>query len=45
MYIQYVGSDDVQLLLVGNKYDLSSVRDVSHVEAQKVCIHNIMYTL
>ena len=37
-YIQYVGSDDVQLLLVGNKHDLSSERDVSHVEAQQVCI-------
>ena len=34
--MQYVGSDDVQLLLVGNKLDLNSERAVSLVEAEQV---------
>ena len=29
----------MQLLLVGNKCDLSSERAVSHAEAEQVCIH------
>ena len=51
VYIQYAGSDDVQLLLVGNKYDLSAKRVVSSSEAEKVSkrdtqnVHIAMYVV
>ena len=43
--MQFVRSSGVQMLLIGNKCDLSSVRAVSSVEAEKVStcdIHNYM---
>ena len=43
--MQFVRSSGVQMLLIGNKCDLSSVRAVSSIEAEKVStcnMHNYM---